>query len=106
MQRHTLAESEIARQLRLRDIGGLIVIDFIDMMSNKNQRDVENRVKDALEIDRARVQVGRISRFGLLEMSRQRLRPSLGETSGHVCPRCEGTGFIRDMRSLSLSLLR
>lgn len=100
------AADEIARQLRLRDIGGLIVIDFIDMMSNKNQREVENRVKDALEIDRARVQVGRISRFGLLEMSRQRLRPSLGETSGHVCPRCEGTGFIRDMRSLSLSLLR
>ncbi|MGR6873730.1 ribonuclease E [Pseudomonas sp. HK3] len=100
------AADEIARQLRLRDIGGLIVIDFIDMMSNKNQRDVENRVKDALEIDRARVQVGRISRFGLLEMSRQRLRPSLGETSGHVCPRCVGTGFVRDMRSLSLSLLR
>lgn len=100
------AADEIARQLRLRDIGGLIVIDFIDMMSNKNQREVENRVKDALEIDRARVQVGRISRFGLLEMSRQRLRPSLGETSGHVCPRCVGTGFIRDMRSLSLSLLR
>lgn len=100
------AADEIARQLRLRDIGGLIVIDFIDMMANKNQREVENRMKDALEIDRARVQVGRISRFGLLEMSRQRLRPSLGETSGHVCPRCEGTGFIRDMRSLSLSLLR
>jgi len=100
------AADEIARQLRLRDIGGLIVIDFIDMMANKNQREVENRMKDALEIDRARVQVGRISRFGLLEMSRQRLRPSLGETSGHVCPRCEGTGFIRDMRSLSLSLIR
>jgi len=100
------AADEIARQLRLRDIGGLIVIDFIDMTSNKNQREVENRMKDALEIDRARVQVGRISRFGLLEMSRQRLRPSLGETSGHVCPRCEGTGFIRDMRSLALSLLR
>ena len=100
------AADEIARQLRLRDIGGLIVIDFIDMTANKNQREVENRMKDALEIDRARVQVGRISRFGLLEMSRQRLRPSLGETSGHVCPRCEGTGFIRDMRSLSLSLLR
>ncbi|WP_396586309.1 ribonuclease E [Bermanella sp. R86510] len=100
------AADEIARQLRLRDIGGLIVIDFIDMTSNKNQRDVENRVKEALEIDRARVQVGRISRFGLLEMSRQRLRPSLGETSGHVCPRCDGTGTIRDMRSLSLSLLR
>ncbi|MEH6344409.1 MAG: ribonuclease E, partial [Bermanella sp.] len=100
------AADEIARQLRLRDIGGLIVIDFIDMTSNKNQRDVENRVKNALEIDRARVQVGRISRFGLLEMSRQRLRPSLGETSGHVCPRCVGTGVVRDMRSLSLSLLR
>ncbi len=100
------AADEIARQLRLRDIGGLIVIDFIDMTSNKNQRDVENRVKNALEIDRARVQVGRISRFGLLEMSRQRLRPSLGETSGHVCPRCVGTGIVRDMRSLSLSLLR
>lgn len=100
------AADEIARQLRLRDIGGLIVIDFIDMTSNKNQREVENRMKDALEIDRARVQVGRISRFGLLEMSRQRLRPSLGETSGHVCPRCDGTGFIRDMRSLALSLLR
>ena len=100
------AADEIARQLRLRDIGGLIVIDFIDMTSNKNQREVENRVKDALEIDRARVQVGRISRFGLLEMSRQRLRPSLGETSGHVCPRCEGTGVVRDMRSLSLSLIR
>ena len=100
------AADEIARQLRLRDIGGLIVIDFIDMTSNKNQREVENRVKDALEIDRARVQVGRISRFGLLEMSRQRLRPSLGETSGHVCPRCDGTGIVRDMRSLSLSLIR
>ncbi len=100
------AADEIARQLRLRDIGGLIVIDFIDMTSNKNQREVENRVKNALEIDRARVQVGRISRFGLLEMSRQRLRPSLGETSGHVCPRCVGTGIVRDMRSLSLSLLR
>lgn len=100
------AADEIARQLRLRDIGGLIVIDFIDMTSNKNQRDVENRMKEALEMDRARVQVGRISRFGLLEMSRQRLRPSLGETSGHVCPRCDGTGFIRDMRSLGLSLLR
>ena len=100
------AADEIARQLRLRDIGGLIVIDFIDMTSNKNQREVESRVKNALEIDRARVQVGRISRFGLLEMSRQRLRPSLGETSGHVCPRCVGTGVVRDMRSLSLSLLR
>ncbi|MES2623925.1 MAG: Rne/Rng family ribonuclease [Pseudomonadota bacterium] len=100
------AADEIARQLRLRDMGGLIVIDFIDMMSQKNQRDVENRVKDALEMDRARVQVGRISRFGLLEMSRQRLRPSLGETSATVCPRCSGQGTIRDIESLSLSILR
>ncbi len=100
------AADEIARQLRLRDMGGLIVIDFIDMNSNKNQRAVENRIRDALEIDRARVQVGRISRFGLLEMSRQRLRPSLGETSGMVCPRCTGQGTIRDTRSLALSILR
>lgn len=100
------AADEIARQLRLRDMGGLVVIDFIDMMSQKNQRDVENRVKDALEIDRARVQVGKISRFGLLEMSRQRLRPSLGETSATVCPRCSGQGSIRDIESLSLSILR
>lgn len=100
------AADEIARQLRLRDMGGLIVIDFIDMTSTKNQRDVEKRMQDALESDRARVQIGRISRFGLLEMSRQRLRPSLGETTGHVCPRCSGTGFVRDMRSLGLSILR
>jgi len=100
------AADEIARQLRLRDMGGLIVIDFIDMMSQKNQRDVENRMRDALEMDRARVQVGKISRFGLLEMSRQRLRPSLGETSGTVCPRCSGQGSIRDVESLSLSILR
>ncbi len=100
------AADEVARQLRLRDMGGLIVIDFIDMNSSKNQRAVENRVRDALEIDRARVQVGRISRFGLLEMSRQRLRPSLGETSGMVCPRCTGQGTIRDTRSLALAILR
>ncbi len=100
------AADEVARQLRLRDMGGLIVIDFIDMNSSKNQRAVENRIRDALEIDRARVQVGRISRFGLLEMSRQRLRPSLGETSGMVCPRCTGQGTIRDTRSLALAILR
>ena len=100
------AADEIARQLRLRDIGGLIVIDFIDMLSNRNQRDVETRVRDALAPDRARVQLGRISRFGLLEMSRQRLRPSLGETSNITCPRCNGQGSIRDIKSLSLSILR
>ena len=100
------AADEIARQLRLRDMGGLVVIDFIDMSSAKNQKDVENRMRDALEADRARVQVGRISRFGLLEMSRQRLRPSLEETSAVVCPRCNGQGAIRDLKSLSLSILR
>ena len=100
------AADEIARQLRLRDMGGLVVIDFIDMGSNRNQREVENRMRDALEADRARVQVGRISRFGLLEMSRQRLRPSLGETSAITCPRCSGQGSIRDVESLSLSILR
>ena len=100
------AADEIARQLRLRDMGGLVVIDFIDMSSNRNQREIENRMRDALEADRARVQVGRISRFGLLEMSRQRLRPSLGETSAIVCPRCSGQGTIRDVESLSLSVLR
>tara|TARA_R110001592_G_scaffold171117_3_gene409208 strand:- start:55524 stop:58328 length:2805 start_codon:yes stop_codon:yes gene_type:complete len=100
------AAEEVARQLRLRDMGGLVVIDFIDMNSSKNQRDVENRMRDALEIDRARVQVGRISRFGLLEMSRQRLRPSLGETTSKVCPRCLGQGTIRGTRSLALSILR
>jgi ribonuclease E len=100
------AADEIARQLRLRDMGGLVVIDFIDMLAPKNQRAVENRMRDALEIDRARVQVGRISRFGLLEMSRQRLRPSLGETSAIVCPRCNGQGSIRDTKSLALSILR
>ena len=100
------AADEIARQLRLRDIGGLIVIDFIDMGSNRNQREVENRIRQALSVDRARVQTSRISRFGLLEMSRQRLRPSLGETSGVVCPRCSGQGTIRDIESLALSILR
>ena len=100
------AADEVARQLRLRDMGGLVVIDFIDMLAARNQRAVENRMRDALEIDRARVQVGRISRFGLLEMSRQRLRPSLGETSAIVCPRCSGQGTIRDTKSLALSILR
>ena len=100
------AAEEIARQLRLRDIGGLIVIDFIDMTPPKNQRAVEDRVRECLEADRARIQVGRISRFGLLEMSRQRLRPSLGESSGIVCPRCSGQGIIRDVESLSLAILR
>ncbi|QIB52428.1 ribonuclease E [Pseudomonas sp. OIL-1] len=106
LQTNLEAAEEIARQLRLRDIGGLIVIDFIDMSPAKNQRAVEERVRESLEADRARVQVGRISRFGLLEMSRQRLRPSLGETSGIVCPRCNGRGTIRDVESLSLSVLR
>ena len=100
------AADEIARQLRLRDLGGLVVIDFIDMMANKNQRAVENRLRDALKMDRARVQIGRISRFGLLEMSRQRLRPSLGEATQKVCPQCNGYGTIRNIESLSLSLLR
>ena len=106
LQTNLEAADEIARQLRLRDIGGLVVIDFIDMTPVRNQKEVENRMKDALEADRARVQLGRISRFGLLEMSRQRLRPSLGETSGIVCPRCTGQGFIRDVESLALSVLR
>jgi len=100
------AADEIARQLRLRDIGGLIVIDFIDMGPQKNQREVENRLRQAVRMDRARVQIGRISRFGLLEMSRQRLRPSLGESAHTVCPRCLGRGTIRDVESLSLSVLR
>jgi len=97
---------EIARQLRLRDLGGLIVIDFIDMASSRNQREVENRLKELLKSDRARVQIGRISRFGLLEMSRQRLRPSLGESSHIMCPRCSGQGTIRGVESLALSVLR
>ena len=106
LQTNLEAADEIARQMRLRDLGGLAVIDFIDMMSQKNQRAVENRMRDALAMDRARVQIGRISRFGLLEMSRQRLRPSLGETSAIVCPRCNGQGSIRDIESLALSILR
>ncbi len=100
------AAEEIARQLRLRDLGGLVVIDFIDMNSSRNQREVEARLKESLKMDRARVQVGRISRFGLLEMSRQRLRPSLGESSQVVCPQCRGQGTIRSVESLSLSILR
>lgn len=100
------AADEIARQLRLRDLGGLVVIDFIDMTPVKHQREVENRMKDAVENDRARVQLGRISKFGLLEMSRQRLRPSLGEAASHVCPRCSGQGTIRSTESLALSILR
>ena len=100
------AADEIARQLRLRDLGGLIVIDFIDMESGKNQREVENRLKDALKYDRARVQTGKISRFGLLELSRQRLQPSLGESSHMPCPRCHGTGHIRGIESSALHILR
>lgn len=100
------AADEIARQLRIRDIGGLVVIDFIDMMNQKNQRSVENRMRDALEADRARVQISRISRFGLMEMSRQRLRPSLEEVTTGVCPRCSGQGRIRDTKSLALAILR
>ncbi|MBF6635788.1 ribonuclease E [Rouxiella silvae] len=100
------AAEEIARQLRLRDLGGLIVIDYIDMTPVRHQREVENRLRDAVRQDRARIQIGRISRFGLLEMSRQRLSPSLGESTHHVCPRCSGTGTIRDNESLSLSILR
>jgi len=100
------AAEEIARQLRIRDIGGLIVIDFIDMESTKNQRDVEDRLRDAVKMDRARIQIGRLSRFGLLEMSRQRLRPSLGDSSHLVCPRCIGIGSIRSVESLALSILR
>ncbi len=100
------AAEEIARQLRLRDLGGLLVIDFIDMTPPKHQRDVENRLKDSVKQDRARVQIGKISRFGLLEMSRQRLRPSLGDASQHTCPRCDGQGTIRSNESLALSILR
>ncbi len=100
------AAEEIARQLRIRDIGGLIVIDFIDMESTKNQRDVEDRLRDAMKMDRARIQIGRLSRFGLLEMSRQRLRPSLGDSSHLVCPRCNGIGSIRSVESMTLSILR
>jgi ribonuclease E len=100
------AADEIARQLRLRDLGGLVVIDFIDMSSTKHQRDVENRIKEALKADRARIQIGRISRFGLLEMSRQRLRLSLGEKAQETCPRCEGRGHVRSLQSHGLSIIR
>ena len=100
------AAEEVARQLRLRDMGGLVVIDFIDMVAARNQRAVENKMREALQADRARVQVGRISRFGLMEMSRQRLRPSLAELTTEVCPRCSGQARIRDVESLALSILR
>jgi ribonuclease E len=100
------AADEIARQLRIRDAGGLIVIDFIDMESSKNQREVEDRLRDAVKHDRARIQIGRLSRFGLLEMSRQRLRPSLGESSHISCPRCNGVGNIRSVESMALAILR
>jgi ribonuclease E len=100
------AADEIARQLRIRDAGGLIVIDFIDMESSKNQREVEDRLRDAVKADRARIQIGRLSRFGLLEMSRQRLRPSLGDSSHLACPRCAGLGTIRSVESMALSILR
>ena len=100
------AAEEVARQLRLRDLGGLVVIDFIDMESSKNQKDVENTLKEALRYDRARVQMGKISRFGLMELSRQRLRPSLSEGSHITCPRCNGTGVIRDIESTALHVLR
>jgi len=100
------AAEEIARQLRLRDLGGLVVIDFIDMGPSRHQREVENRLRDHLKVDRARVQVGRISRFGLLEMSRQRIRPSLGDAHQEVCPRCAGLGHVRGVQSLGLAVLR
>ncbi|MGD8323878.1 MAG: Rne/Rng family ribonuclease, partial [Gammaproteobacteria bacterium] len=100
------AADEIGRQLRLRDLGGLVVVDFIDMGPNRNQREVENRLREAVRSDRARVQIGRISRFGLLEMSRQRLRPSLGESTQSVCPRCDGLGKVRSVESLALAILR
>ncbi|MGY1520188.1 Rne/Rng family ribonuclease [Luteimonas sp. A482] len=100
------AAEEVARQMRLRDLGGLVVIDFIDMDSSKHQREVENKLQNALKYDRARVQLGRISKFGLMEMSRQRLRASLGESSQIVCPRCEGHGRMRSVESLSLSIIR
>ena len=106
LQTNIEAAEEIARQLRLRDVGGLVVIDFIDMTPAKNQREIENRMREAVRQDRARIQFSRISRFGLLEMSRQRLRPSLEESSSHVCPMCQGQGSVRDTSSLALSLLR
>jgi len=100
------AADEIARQMRLRDVGGLIVIDFIDMESQKNQREVEDRLRDTVKQDRARIQIGKISRFGLLELSRQRLRPSISESTNIVCPRCSGMGVIRSVESLALAILR
>ncbi len=100
------AAEEVARQLRIRDVGGLIVIDFIDMGPQRNQREVENKLRDAVRHDRARIQIGRISRFGLLEMSRQRLRPSLGEATQSICPRCNGLGNVRSVESLALAVLR
>lgn len=106
LQTNLAAAKEIARQLRLRDIGGLIVIDFIDMSSTRNQRMVENQLREELKADRARIQLGRISRFGLMEMSRQRLRPSLGDSSHSACPRCDGQGVIRGIQSLALALVR
>lgn len=106
LQTNLEAANEIARQLRLRDLGGLIVIDFIDMSSSNNQRKIEQELKNALTIDRARVQIGRISRFGLLEMSRQRLRPALNESREIICPRCSGIGSIRSVETLSLNVLR
>ena len=106
LQTNLEAADEIGRQLRLRDLGGLIVIDFIDMGPQKHQREVESRLREAVRQDRARVQIGKISRFGLLEMSRQRLRPSLGESSYLTCPRCSGVGTIRSVESLALAILR
>ncbi|MBS3744196.1 MAG: Rne/Rng family ribonuclease, partial [Wenzhouxiangellaceae bacterium] len=106
LQTNLEAAEEIARQLRLRDLGGLVVIDFIDMNSRESQRDVENKLREAMRADKARVQIGRISRFGLLELSRQRLRPSLGESSHITCPRCDGYGSIRSIESLALALIR
>ncbi len=106
LQTNLEAADEIARQCRLRDMGGLLVIDFIDMGPSRNQRDVENRLRDAMRPDRARIQIGKISRFGLLEMSRQRMRRSLGESAHQVCPRCSGAGTVRDVESLGLSILR
>ena len=100
------AAEEISRQMRLRDIGGLIVIDFIDMLNLSNKRKVENAIRENLHADRARVQLGKISRFGLFEMSRQRLRPSLDDSNHSTCPRCDGQGTIRNVKSLSLSILR
>src|SRR5690606_29298742 len=103
---NTEAVAEIARQLRLRDIGGQAVIDFIYMTIDRKQRRVEAKLHATTQSDRARIQFGQLSRFGLMEMSRQRLRPSLEEATGYVCPRCHGTGMVRDLRSLSLSIMR